>query len=71
MLTVCLPPPQIGPCIVAASALPDPDNVGLSTEVDGQEMQNGNTKDQLWLAAETIAELSAGTTLEAGSIISM
>ena len=34
-------------------------------------MQNFSTSTALWRTAETIAELSAGTTLEAGSIISM
>ncbi len=61
----------IGPVLVAASGIPNPDDVGLATLLDGKKMQEGNTRDQLWLAAETIAELSQGTTLEAGSIISM
>jgi 2-keto-4-pentenoate hydratase/2-oxohepta-3-ene-1,7-dioic acid hydratase in catechol pathway len=34
-------------------------------------MQDGNTRDHLWGVAETIAKLSEGTTLHAGTLISM
>lgn len=63
----------LGPCIVSAASqlLPEPDNVQLRTVVNGQTMQDGNTRDMLFGVAETIEWLSQGTTLEAGSIISM
>ncbi|UZJ51928.1 hypothetical protein CBS101457_001248 [Exobasidium rhododendri] len=63
----------LGPCIVSAASqiIPDPDNVDLKTVVNGKTMQVGNTRDMLYGCAETIEWLSQGTTLEAGSIISM
>lgn len=63
----------LGPVIVSAHSqlLPDPDNVQLKTVVNGKVMQDGNTRDMLFGVAETIEWLSQGTTLEAGSIISM
>lgn len=61
----------IGPCLVSPSALGDPEDVPLQTRVNGRLVQDGNTRDHLWGVAETIAELSAGTTLLPGDIISM
>ena len=60
-----------GPAIVSTNILPDPENVRLKTTLNGTQYQDGYTKDHLWRVAETIAELSEGTTLEAGSVISM
>ncbi|PWN53626.1 hypothetical protein IE53DRAFT_383837 [Violaceomyces palustris] len=64
----------IGPVLVSSShrqGLRDPDNVDLRTKINGEVVQDGNTSRMLWACAETISELSKGTTLEAGSIISM
>ena len=33
----------IGPCIVAASAIPDPQTLPLKTVVNGQVLQDGTT----------------------------
>jgi 2-keto-4-pentenoate hydratase/2-oxohepta-3-ene-1,7-dioic acid hydratase in catechol pathway len=33
-----------GPCIVAAHAFPDPQNTPLKCVVNGETLQNGNTK---------------------------
>ena len=33
----------LGPCIVAAQAIPDPQSLPLKTVVNGQTLQNGNT----------------------------
>ena len=60
----------LGPCLVHPSRL-DPRNVSLATTLNGAQMQNGNTAHMLWHVADTIAELSKGTTLQKGSIISM
>ncbi|KAF7789386.1 hypothetical protein EIP86_000330 [Pleurotus ostreatoroseus] len=64
----------IGPCLVAATALPNPQRVSLKTTLNGQVLQDGNTaytssSDQLFGVRETIAFLSQGTTLLPGSII--
>ncbi|KAL5508452.1 hypothetical protein ACEPAH_6071 [Sanghuangporus vaninii] len=59
----------IGPCLVAAKAVPDPQTLGLKTVVNGQTLQDGTTADQIFNVKQTIAFLSQGTTLEPGSII--
>lgn len=64
----------IGPCLVSASnpkGIHNPDNIHLTTKLNNHIMQDGNTSDMLWKTAETLVELSKGTTLEKGSIISM
>jgi len=58
-----------GPVIVSARALPDPQNIPLKSVVNGQTLQDGTTKDQIFGVAQTLEFLSQGTTLEAGSII--
>lgn len=55
----------LGPCIVNACSPRDvspidPDNVQLSTVVNGATMQNGNTREMLFGVAETIEWLSQG-----------
>ncbi|KAH9965895.1 fumarylacetoacetate hydrolase [Russula dissimulans] len=59
----------IGPCLVASSAIPDPQVLSLKTVVNGQVLQDGTTADQIFSTKQTIAFLSQGTTLEPGSII--
>lgn len=59
----------IGPCLVAASVIPDPQTLSLKTIVNGQVLQDGTTDDQIFSVRQTIAFLSQGTTLEPGTII--
>lgn len=61
----------IGPVLVSPTLIPNPENVCLSTYVDGEKVQDGNTSGHLWKVFETISELSSGTTLPAGTLISM
>lgn len=64
----------IGPTLVSASnsrGIHNPDDVHLTTKLNNTVMQDGNTSQMLWKTAETLAELSKGTTLDKGSIISM
>lgn len=58
-----------GPCIVSSRALKDPHTLPLKSFVNGQVMQDGNTSDFIFNVRQTIAFLSQGTTLEAGSMI--
>lgn len=60
----------LGPWIVHKSALPDPQQVRLICRVNGEVMQDGNTRDMIFDIPTIIASLSAGLTLEAGDIIS-
>jgi len=60
----------IGPWIVHKSALQNPQQVRLICRVNGEVMQDGNTRDMIFDIATTIESLSAGLTLEPGDIIS-
>jgi 2-keto-4-pentenoate hydratase/2-oxohepta-3-ene-1,7-dioic acid hydratase in catechol pathway len=60
----------MGPWIVHKSALPDPQQVRLICRVNGEVMQDGNTRDMIFDIPTTIESLSAGLTLEPGDIIS-
>lgn len=59
----------IGPAIVTPSLIPDPQNLEITTLLNGQEVQKSNTKDMIFSVAEIISFLSAGTTLLPGDII--
>jgi len=60
----------IGPWIVHKSALPDPQQLRLICRVNGEVMQDGNTRDMIFDIPTTIESLSSGMTLEPGEIIS-
>ncbi|KAK0230623.1 hypothetical protein IW262DRAFT_415822 [Armillaria fumosa] len=58
-----------GPCLVAASSIPDPQTVAIKFTLNDNIVQDGTTADQLFSVRKTIAYLSQGTTLQPGSII--
>ncbi|KAF8735973.1 hypothetical protein AX14_001118 [Amanita brunnescens Koide BX004] len=58
-----------GPCIVSASAIPNPQNIPLKSIVNGQVLQDGNTSKQIFTVRQTVSFLSQGTTLEPGTIV--
>jgi 2-keto-4-pentenoate hydratase/2-oxohepta-3-ene-1,7-dioic acid hydratase in catechol pathway len=60
----------LGPWIVHKSALPDPQQVRLICRVNGEVMQDGNTRDMIFDIPTIIESLSGGLTLEPGDIIS-
>lgn len=60
----------LGPWIVHKSELTQPQQVRLICRVNGEVMQDGNTRDMIFDIPTTIASLSAGMTLEPGDIIS-
>ncbi len=60
----------IGPWIVHKSVLPDPQQVRLMCRVNGEIMQDGNTRDMIFDIPTIIESLSGGLTLEPGDIIS-
>lgn len=60
----------LGPWIVHKSALADPQQVRLICRVNGQVMQDGNTRDMIFDIPTIIESLSAGMTLEPGDVIS-
>ena len=59
----------MGPGIVSASQIPDPQALTLITRVNGQEVQHDNTANMIFSVASAIAFLSSLMTLEPGDII--
>ena len=59
----------MGPCIVTADEIPDPQNLNISCTVNGELRQSSNTKMMMQTVAGAISELSQGMTLKAGTII--
>jgi 2-keto-4-pentenoate hydratase/2-oxohepta-3-ene-1,7-dioic acid hydratase in catechol pathway len=59
----------MGPWIVTADEVKDPNNLNLQCRVNGVVKQSSNTQHLYFKLPRIIAELSAGLTLEAGDII--
>ena len=60
----------MGPWIVHKSALENPQKLQLICRVNGEVMQDGNTRDMIFDIPTTIESLSQGLTLEPGDMIS-
>ena len=59
----------MGPCVVTADEVPDPQTLDLWLTVNGVEKQRSNTAYMLFKVDELIEDLSKGITLEPGDII--
>ncbi len=59
----------LGPVIVHASAISNPDALSLELDVDGELRQQDNTSSMIFDVATIIAQLSAGMTLLPGDVI--
>jgi 2-keto-4-pentenoate hydratase/2-oxohepta-3-ene-1,7-dioic acid hydratase in catechol pathway len=59
----------LGPWIVPASEVGDPQNLGLKLWVNDVLKQDSNTKDMIFNLAEQIAQLSSGMTLHPGDLV--
>ena len=59
----------IGPWLVSASEIPDPQALGLRTYVNGQVTQQGHTRQMIHSVASLIEYLSDFMTLRAGDVI--
>jgi 2-keto-4-pentenoate hydratase/2-oxohepta-3-ene-1,7-dioic acid hydratase in catechol pathway len=59
----------LGPCIVPAWQIPDPQAVKLKLTVNGKTMQEDSTANMIWSVREQIAYLSTIVTLEPGDVI--
>jgi 2-keto-4-pentenoate hydratase/2-oxohepta-3-ene-1,7-dioic acid hydratase in catechol pathway len=59
----------IGPWIVTADEIPDPQNLGLRCLVNGEVRQDARTSEMIFGIAEQIAYLSTAFTLEPGDLI--
>jgi 2,4-didehydro-3-deoxy-L-rhamnonate hydrolase len=58
-----------GPWIVPASAIQDPQAVGMELKVNDQMMQKDSTANMIWTVREQIAYISTIVTLEPGDVI--
>ncbi|MCE9650772.1 MAG: fumarylacetoacetate hydrolase family protein [Parvibaculum sp.] len=59
----------IGPWLVTADEIADPQNIRILTQVDGETRQNGTTADMVFPVAELISYLSQFFTLYPGDVI--
>ncbi len=59
----------MGPVMVTADEIPDPQALTLTTTLNGQVMQQGSTADMIFPVTELIAFLSQDTTLLPGTVI--
>lgn len=59
----------IGPWLVTADEVPDPQNLDLRLDLNGQRMQAGNTRDMIFSVAQIISYLSHFMTLRPGDLI--
>jgi 2-keto-4-pentenoate hydratase/2-oxohepta-3-ene-1,7-dioic acid hydratase in catechol pathway len=59
----------VGPCVVSADAVPDPQDLALRLSVNGETKQDSNTSQMVFPVAAVVAFLSKFVTLEPGDII--
>ena len=60
----------LGPWLVTADEVPDPQNLDLWLEVDGKRFQNGNTRTMVFGVAQLVSHLSQFMSLQPGDVIS-
>jgi 2-keto-4-pentenoate hydratase/2-oxohepta-3-ene-1,7-dioic acid hydratase in catechol pathway len=59
----------LGPVLVTADEIPDPQTLQVRCLLNGELMQDGNTSDMIFPVASLISELSRDTTLLPGTVI--
>ena len=59
----------LGPALVTADEIPDPQSLRIKTTLNGQVMQDSSTGDMIFTVAQLIAFLSRDTTLLPGTVI--
>jgi 2-keto-4-pentenoate hydratase/2-oxohepta-3-ene-1,7-dioic acid hydratase in catechol pathway len=59
----------LGPWIVPASEIPDPQRLGMKLWLNGQLMQDSHTSKMIFSTAEQIAHLSTRVTLQPGDLV--
>jgi 2-keto-4-pentenoate hydratase/2-oxohepta-3-ene-1,7-dioic acid hydratase in catechol pathway len=59
----------LGPEIVTADEIPNPNSLNIKTLLNGEEVQSWNTDDMIFDVPTLIEFLSGSTTLEAGTVI--
>jgi 2-keto-4-pentenoate hydratase/2-oxohepta-3-ene-1,7-dioic acid hydratase in catechol pathway len=59
----------LGPCIVTADEIGDPQQLHLSTRINGELRQSSSTADMIWTCAELIHFFSTSFTLRPGMVL--
>jgi len=59
----------LGPCLVTADEIPDPQKLKLRSRVNGEVRQDWTTHDMIFDVATIISFLSGSTTLQPGTVI--
>jgi ureidoglycolate lyase len=59
----------IGPWLVTADEVPDPQNLDMFLDVDGQRRQTGNTKTMIFDVAQLVSYISHFMSLQPGDVI--
>jgi len=59
----------LGPYVVTADQIPDPQNLKIATYVNGEQRQNSNTADMIFSCAQVVSYCSRHMTLSPGDII--
>jgi len=59
----------LGPYVVTADQIPDPQNLKIATYVNGEQRQNSNTADMIFSCAQIVSYCSRHMTLSPGDII--
>ena len=59
----------LGPCLVTADEIPNPNTLGIRTILNGQTVQDWNTDDMIFDVPALIEFLSGSTTLLPGTVI--
>lgn len=59
----------LGPLLVSADEIPDPDALDIALELNGAVRQHSNTRDMIFSCAEIVSYLSHIWTLEPGDVI--
>lgn len=59
----------LGPVIVTRDEIPDPQNLGIRTTINGDLRQSANTSEMIWTCADLIHFFSGNFTLRPGMVI--
>lgn len=59
----------LGPVLVTADEIPDPQALSVTCTINGERMQTGHTSDMIFTVAELISFLSRDTTLLSGTLL--
>jgi 2,4-diketo-3-deoxy-L-fuconate hydrolase len=59
----------LGPWLVTKDEIPDPQNLSMWLDVNGERMQNGSTKTMIFNVAQIVSYVSHFMTLEPGDVI--